>query len=137
MPDSASLQGADKMRAKLRLFKKKFPDEVGRALYMETQVELKEVMRRTPVDRGNLRASEHVEGPLRKGLLGRIIYTRIVAGGPSAPYAIYVHEDLEASHVKNGIEIGQAKFIESVLRESAPFMAVRVGRRIELNRVLA
>jgi hypothetical protein len=58
-----------------------------------------------------------------------IIYALIVAGGPAAPYAIYVHEDLEAIH-----PVGQAKFIESVLLESRPFMAARIAKRIDLNR---
>lgn len=58
-----------------------------------------------------------------------MVWTNIVAGGPSAPYAIYVHEDLEAFH-----KVGQAKYIESVLMESRPFMAARVAKRIDLNK---
>jgi hypothetical protein len=114
------------MRAKLRTFGRKFPDEVARALYIETEIELKEVKRRTPVDTGELRASEHVVGPIRRF---RQIYTEIVAGGPAAPYAIYVHEDPDAFH-----KVGEWKFIESVLLESRPFMAERIAKRIDLNR---
>jgi len=79
------------------------------------------------VEFGELRASEFVEGPTRQG---GSVYTKILAGGPSAPYAIYVHEDLEAFH-----EVGQAKYIESVLLESRPYMAQRVARRIDLNKI--
>lgn len=130
MPSGASLKGANRLRAKFERIKKQFPDEVERALYQEAQVELTEVKRRTPVDTGELRASEHVVGPLRRGLLGRKILVMIVAGGPAAPYAVYVHEDLDAFH-----PVGQAKYIESVILESRPYMAARVAKRIDLNRV--
>ena len=126
---SAALTGKDKMRAKLARLQKKFPDEVERAIYQETQVELTEVKRRTPVDTGELRASEFVSGPYRQG---KRIYAMIVAGGPAAPYAIYVHENLDAFH-----KVGQAKYIESVILESRPYMAARVAKRIDLNRALA
>lgn len=99
-----------------------------RALYVEVEVEVKEVKRRTPVDQGTLRGSVHQVGPTRRW---RVIETMIVAGGPSAPYAIYVHEDLDAFH-----KVGQAKFIESVILESRPFIGARVARRIDLTRAV-
>jgi hypothetical protein len=117
------------MRRKLQRYADKFPDEVGRALYIETEIESKEVKRRTPVDKGTLRASVHVVGPNREG---RSIYTLIVAGGPAAPYAFWVHENLTAFH-----KVGQAKYIESVVMESRPFMGRRVAARIEMNRLNA
>lgn len=110
------------MRRKLRRFAQKFPEQVTRVLYLETEIEVKEVKRRTPVDDGHLRGSVHQEGPTRQG---NKIGTTIVAGGVAAPYAIYVHEDLEAFH-----PVGQAKFIESVIMESRPFMAERLARRL-------
>lgn len=131
MPIGAWFNG-EEFKRRLRNFKKNFGKEIGRAVYQETSVELKEVRKRTPVDKGPLRASEHVEGPLRTGANDRIIYALIVAGGPSAPYAIYVHEDLEALH-----PVGQAKYIESVLMESRPFMAARIAKRIDLNRAIS
>jgi hypothetical protein len=124
-----SMSGAEKMRAKLKRLAEKFPDEVARALYQETEVEVKEVKMRTPVDTGTLRGTVHQVGPFRNG---RMIYSLIAAGGPAAPYAIYVHENLEAHH-----PVGQAKFIESVIMESRPYLAARVAKRIELNRALS
>lgn len=117
-----------RIRAKLRAMAANFPTETGRALYVETEIETTECKRRTPVDLGNLRASEFTLGPVVEGTT---IYTMIVAGGPSAPYALYVHEDLDAFH-----RVGQAKFIESVVFESAPYMAERVARRIDLARMI-
>lgn len=116
------------MRAKLQRLAQKFPDEIKGALYVETEVEVTEVKKRTPVDKGPLRSSIHQEGPFREG---RRVYTKIVAGGPAAPYAIYVHEDLEAFH-----KVGQAKYIESVIMESRAYMGARVAKRIDLSRAI-
>lgn len=122
-------QGFQDARKRLERLKKKFPDEVIRALYVETEIEVTEVKRRTPVDTGELRASVHQKGPTREW---RKIFTLIVAGGPAAPYAYRVHEDLEAFH-----KVGQAKYIESVILESRAFLGQRIANRIELNRALA
>ncbi len=111
----------------LRRVKKNLPQEIGRALYQETEIERTEVVKRTPVDHGDLRASERTLGPFFEG---DRIYTQIVAGGPSAPYAIYVHEILTAFH-----KVGQSKFLESVIMESRAFIAARVARRVEINRL--
>lgn len=118
-------RGADNALADLKKLRLVAPDRFGQALYQEAQVELKEIKRLTPVDTGALRASERVEGPVREG---RRIYVTIVAGGPSAPYAFIVHEDTEAFH-----KYGQAKFIDQPLAESAPYMAERIAKRIDLN----
>lgn len=111
--------------AKLRAFS---PDAFAQALYQESLIEEKECKRRCPVDKGPLRASIHVEGPVREG---RRVYATIVAGGPSVDYALQVHEDLEAFHAN-----GEAKFIERPLNESAQFMADRIAKRIDLNKAL-
>lgn len=124
----AGLKNADAVRAKLRAFRDKFPDEVMRALYLETEVEVKEAKRRTPVDEGTLRGTVHQQGPTRNF---RHIYTLIVAGGPAAPYAIYVHEDPDVFH-----KVGQWKYIESVIMESRMYFGARVAKRIELSRAV-
>lgn len=125
----AKLSGAAQMRKRLERLSKKIPDEIGRALYLETEIETTEAKRRTPVDTGALRSSIRTIGPVREG---RRIYTLIAAGGSSIPYALEVHENLEAFH-----KVGQAKYIESVILESRAYMARRVAARIELNRALS
>jgi hypothetical protein len=97
-------------------------DAVARAQYIETEIDATEAKERTPVHLGNLKNSVHAIGPTTNAA-GQI-ETAIVAGGPSAPYAIYVHEDLDAFH-----KVGEAKFIESVIRESRPFMKDRIAKR--------
>lgn len=126
--------GLSDVQRRLQAFGKKYPDEVGRALYLETEVEATEVKRRTPVwnpDRplppghasGSLRNSVHVIGPVKSG---DSYYCLIVA---SAPYAFVVHEDLEAIH-----KTGQARFIASVLDESRGTILGRVASRVDLSK---
>ena len=50
----------------------------------------------------------------------------IEVGGPAAPYAVVVHEDLEAFH-----PTGQAKYLESTIMQSAPFMLDRISKRLK------
>lgn len=123
-----NVNGVSAMRKRIKDVKYAFYTEVDAALYQETQVEKTEVIRRTPVDKGALRGSIHVVGPIHVGF--NKVYTLIVAGGPSAPYAIYVHENLLAIH-----PVGQAKFIESVIMESRPYIGQRVANRVQFNRL--
>jgi hypothetical protein len=95
---------------------------IAAALREEAEIEATEAKRRTPVDTGTLRSTITV-APVR--LRGRTYTTAIEAGGPAAPYAVIVHENLEAFH-----KVGQAKYIESVLNESAPYMLLRVARNV-------
>jgi len=122
-----SLKGGAELRRKLQQIAKEAPKELGRALFQEAQIERTESMRRTPVDTGALRASHEVTPPK---IEGRDISVSIVVGGPAAPYAVPVHEDLEANH-----PVGQAKFLESTIRESAPHMGRRLANRVDLNRM--
>lgn len=125
---ASGFNGGAEMIRNLKNFKTGFPAEVGRALYQESNVEATEVRKRTPVEFGALRGSVHVLGPF---IDGNRIWCLIVCGGTAAPYAIIVHENLNAFH-----KVGQAKFLESVILESRNYMGVRVARRIDLNRAM-
>lgn len=111
---------------RLKQLQEQLPDEFGNALRQEAEIEATEIKKRTPVETGALRASIQVEGPIRDG---RKVTCKISAGGPAEPYALVVHEDLEAYH-----KVGEAKYIERPLAESAPHLAERVAKRIDLNR---
>lgn len=113
------------MQARIRKAGLSLRNQLARAIYEEASVELKEVILRTPLLHGPLRASERLEGPLWEG---DVAYVMIVAGGPAAPYAVYVHENDEAVH-----PIGQSHFISSVLEESAAYMGQRILKRMRLN----
>lgn len=110
----------------LKRIRQHAPDQFGMALRQEAEIEATECKRACPVEFGALRASIHAEGPTRDG---RDMRASIVAGGPAAPYALIVHEDLEALHTN-----GEAKYIERPLRASAPSMAARIIKRIDLNK---
>lgn len=77
----------------------------------------------TPVDKGPLRASGSVNNPV---IEGQTVVVNMGFGGPSAPYAIIVHEDLNAHHT-----VGQAKFLEQPLNESTIGMADRIAARVK------
>lgn len=119
------LNGIPAMRARIRKAGVSFRNQLARAVYEEASVELLEVVRRTPLLHGPLRASERLDGPHFEG---DNVYVMIVAGGPSAPYAVYVHENEEADH-----PIGQDHFISSVLEESQSYMGQRILKRMRLN----
>lgn len=119
--------GAKQMIGKIMALRAGFKTEVGRAIYMEAQIELTEAKKRVPVDTGTLRASGFVTTPEIGP--GDRISVRIGFGGAASDYAVYVHENLEAYHAN-----GQAKYLESVLNESAQFMMARITKRIDLNR---
>lgn len=124
------IRGANEMIALLKGIAEKYPDRIGKALFMEAQIEMTEAKRRTPVDvtppmphPGLLRSTGHVDQPERSG---RHISVTLSFG---TEYAVYVHENLEAFH-----QIGQARFLSSVLEESQPYMAERIARRIRLDK---
>ena len=121
-----TITGGKELKRRLAKFKKSMILQAGRALVEEAQIEQKESMKRTPVLTGALRAS-HETSDFK--FVGDTIEVSIKDGGASAPYAVPVHENLSAFH-----KVGQAKFLESTVRESAPHMADRVARRLHLNK---
>ena len=125
------LVGEEQMIRKIMLIANKTPSRVGRALYRESQIESTEMKRRCPVDTtpnaphpGLLRNGIHVEDPDYSS--NNISVT--IATSAQTPYDIYVHENPDAFH-----PIGQYKFMESVLRESGPYMASRLAKRLSLD----
>jgi hypothetical protein len=121
------ITGLQQLESRLARLAIRIPQEVGRALYEVAQEEATESRRRTPVDTSALKNSHAVSRPL---FLGRTISVTISVGGPSAPYAVYVHENLDAFH-----PVGQAKFLESTILESKPYLAQRIARRVSLGRL--
>lgn len=117
--------GVNEMLATLRRVVATMPNEVAKALYAEAQIEMTESNRRVPVKFGVLRASGFVQDPEQNG---KNISVTLGYGGAAKDYAIPVHENLEAHHPH-----GQAKYLESVLNESRPYMLTRIGKRINLE----
>jgi hypothetical protein len=106
-----------------RQVERRMPGLIGPILVSIMTEELKRaIIPATPFQYGALRESEKVIGPFfERGLIS----AGVTAGDFDAPYAVFVHEDLDAHH-----KIGHAKFIEQPLRESAPFMTQRIAAKL-------
>lgn len=118
------LKGLAGLLEKLAGAQRDLRDRAGAALRQEAEIEMTESKQRVPVDTGALRASGHVQ-PVRDE--GGTLSVTLAYGGPSVDYAVTVHEDLEAFH-----RVGEAKYLENVLKESAPHMAERIARRLKV-----
>lgn len=118
--------GGKTMQEKLRDIMKRVPARMGAALYQEAQIEMTESKRRVPFEFGVLKASGFVAEPVYRGTN---VSVTLSYGGAAEDYAIVQHERLDFLHPKGG----QAKYLESVLNESAPYMATRIGRRLEFK----
>jgi len=131
------LEGAAEVEAKIGKALRALSGRAEAGLYQVAEQEMTESKKRVPVDLGNLKNSGHVTLPTRdiNGISATMGF-----GGPAGAgnhggvsnkddvgYAIVVHEDLEAFH-----KVGEAKFLESVLRESAPYLLERIAKRITL-----
>jgi hypothetical protein len=126
MPSRLHWTGANEIAKRMRRIAKEMPDVLLKASIAEANIELTEMRRRTPVEFGPLRASLTMTAKRE----GTQVTIEFGAGGPSAPYAIYVHERTELFH-----RIGEAKFIERPLKEAAPHWNERIARRINLSRM--
>lgn len=117
-----TITGLDEVSNRTLALMEEFRAVANQALNAEGRIELAEAKKRTPVDTGDLQKS---------GRLTRVTIVRgedfeihITFGEGGVFYALRVHEDLEMNHPRGG----QAKFLESVLQESYPHMAERIGR---------
>lgn len=123
------IKGAKEITNNLRAYSERFPDKAADALYdvMSNDVE-PEVYDETPVKSGNLRDTIHTADP---EVNGKRISCQILAGGPDAPYALIVHEDLDAFHA-----VGDAKYIERPLNRASKDMAQRLADRLQVTEIL-
>jgi hypothetical protein len=130
------MTGLGQVTGRLAVGAAQFPRATRDAMKAEMEIEKKEVIQRTPKDTGALRESIKVLEPVKDI---KSYSCTIIAGGANVnpksnkttmEYAAIVHEDPDAYH-----PIGQWKYIESVLRESAPYMFKRIANRIEMKKV--
>jgi len=118
---------ASKMLRGLRRAMVVAPQQFADALVEEGLIEVAECQAVTPVDTGNLRDGIHLEGPMQEG---NRIYVLVATDPAQDDYALIVHEDLDAFHA-----VGGPKYIENPLRESAPYLADRVARRLNMAKM--
>lgn len=102
------------------------PKAVRQFMRMEGEEAKADSMKNTPIEYGALRGSHEVIGPNADG---RDIEVEITVGGPSAEYAIYVHEDLEANHPRGG----EAKFLENAVARRQVGLLQRLADTVGSN----
>lgn len=122
MPLEINVTGLQALQGELLTIAEEMGRSAAEALFVEANIEMTEAKQRTPVATGALRASGVVLPVEHEGDEFSCV---LQFGGPAVDYAIFVHEDLEAYH-----KVGQAKFLESVVNESAPHLADRVVARM-------
>jgi hypothetical protein len=124
-----AMTGDKEMLAKLvRLASDKGIRKQLRVATLEVAESMVELMKfRTPVKTGKLMRSERalaMVSPKKED-----VRVTMVAGGVGIEYAQRVHENLTAKHPGGG----QAKYMESVLLESAPTAGREIAIRIDLK----
>lgn len=124
----ARIEGVQELRRSLLSASKRVDDESGRALVPEAEALKKKAQARTPVDTGALRDSFEVSRPKQSR---GVVSVEVRAGGPSAPYAAKVHENMEASHAK-----GEAKFLQRPTLEARGRLLRALAGRFSLRRVV-
>lgn len=116
------LSGHTKAGQQLRAAAASTPSAQGAAFY-EIASQVLTVSQRdyVPVETGALRASGFVEPPITRGAETSVT---VGFGGPAAPYAVIVHEDLTKRH-----PVGQAKYLELPLRAALEGMPAVLTQR--------
>lgn len=127
---SFEIRGTKQVNRKLQDYADLFPEVAADALFDQMHDVLEpEVYESTPEKYGDLRSTIRTEESVRKG---KIISCSIVAGGDEAPYALFVHEDLDAFH-----PIGDAKYIERPLNRAARSFGQELGARLQVDKVMS
>jgi metal-sulfur cluster biosynthetic enzyme len=127
MQVSVELEGADRLA---RVFERATSagaiDELKQAITATAATVLDESLKIVPVDLGALKGSAMVKEP-KVDATG--IEVEITYGGPSAPYAGIVHEDMKARH-KDG---KTAKYLEIPVEAARPTFVRSVMARYARN----
>jgi hypothetical protein len=117
---TVTFEGGEELRSGLARHAEEAPTALDSALFQEANAIFAKSQRLVPVRYGHLKGSGVVEGPTNGVVL-------IGYGGPAAPYALIVHEDLEAAH-KPG---RQAKYLEEPFEAALPGLEDRLARRVK------
>jgi hypothetical protein len=119
-PMNFSVSGISSVFNKLQALTEEVPSALDKALYAEGLQIFRASQKLVPVKFGTLKGSGVIEGPTN----GEVF---IGYGGAAASYALYVHEDMEATHKKNK----SAKFLEIPFTEALNGMDERLAPYLE------
>lgn len=121
---TVQLNGIKKFNKRLSNIEKRLVSGIlEKHLFQEGEGIMAQSKQLVPVDKGTLRASGHVQLPERLG--NRIVVT-LGFGGPAAPYAISVHENLQAFH-----PVGTAKYLSLPFRQAAQGFPTRLAAKLK------
>lgn len=126
-----SWTGDKELKRKLERAIDEMPKELRKAVQAVVQPIFEVTQQRVPVKDGDLKATGRMTvfvSPKRDEIGARIVY-----GGPEAPYARRVHEDLEAEDKGDG---RGPKFVERPVHEAKPRLGTDLAREIDLRRVV-
>lgn len=119
MTTTTNVEGVQRIQQSFKAMPEALRAVLGQELFWEAQEAYLKSQELVPVDTGTLKSSGTVVGPVDEG---DTLSVTIGYGGAAGEYAVYVHEDLEASHLAPT----QAKFLEAAIIEQSRLM----GRRI-------
>lgn len=125
MSVGAQVTGVDKVIRAIGKEKAKTGMTIAESLKKCAEVILKKALYYCPVEYGPLRKSGRIESE-GSGMGTRV---HVVFGGPEAPYAIYVHENLEAKHASPTC----AQFVTRAIRETRGTTASIARRELEIG----
>lgn len=120
------IEGLDRLINLLTKGGTKASHALKQAMYKEAAEAFAESQFEVPVDKGFLRSSGQAYGIQVDESAKEIVYT-IGYGGVAAPYALIVHEDLEARHNAPT----KAKYLEDPVKRRAQGMGNRLGDAVE------
>jgi hypothetical protein len=133
----------DKLRETLQVFARRTAvEEAGRALREVAEERVANVaIDRAPMKDGILRGTIETLAP---EVGDGVVSVRVVCGGPSAPYAIAIHEHLSEHSPPNWVKaeqsgdgvhfnVGGPKFLESALTDAAPTLLEDVASKFEIK----
>jgi hypothetical protein len=124
-----TLTGDRELRASLESAISEAPKELRKSLKVVGAALLELTQPHVPVKKGKLKASGRFTTLVSASRSD--IGIRLVYGGPTAPYAVQVHENLQAHH-RNG----EAKFVERPLMAKKPEIAGDIARELSLRRMV-
>ena len=115
-----TLEGLDKQLAQLAAIADKIPDGVGKALIDKTLAIAADSYKQCPVDQGDLRSTQAIEGPV---IEGNYISTVI---SYSTAYALRQHEDMSYHH-----NVGKARYLSDPIESRIPEMGFMVAEAFQ------
>lgn len=124
------LIGDDILISKLRATEKEMNHKVARAMQKAGGEIIRVAIPKTPLKTGELRKRSFNEGPLEKdGIYSQVVGYEKFADlwDKDNPYAVAVHENLEAKH-----RVGEAKYLEKAVNETAPKLEKYLAKQVKL-----